>query len=137
MAKLPISWLYKNKPITEIPQGCTHFVYMIKFSNGDFYIGYKGFYSTSRKKVAGLTRRKVTVSESNWRSYRSSSKDVVQRIKDGDTPTELTILHLCKTKGCATWFELYEMVKYNVLCDTQALNKNILGRFFKCFEEQA
>lgn len=126
-----ILWLYNEKPLEVIPDGCTHFVYRLTFQSGEFYIGYKGFFSTRR--IAPGKRRKTL--ESNWQQYKSSSLDVKQKLKNGEILVKQEILHLCKHKLCATWFELVEMIKHDVLCNPKALNKNILGRFYKCVEK--
>ena len=65
-----------------------------------------------------------------------SSKELNADLKAGHiTIQSKEIIKLCKTKGSATWLELVELIKHNVLCDPQCRNKNILARFFKCYEE--
>jgi hypothetical protein len=128
------SWKYRRKALTEIPEGFEAFVYLIEFEDGLKYVGKKNFYSIRRTKVKGRVRRKVVTTESNWKVYTSSSKEVKEKIKKGTKITKRQILHLCKTKGEATYLEVYEQFIRKVLCpDRGYLNKNILGRFFTGF----
>lgn len=128
-----MSWLYNDKEITELPEGVEAFVYKIEFSDGTFYIGKKNRYSIRRTKVAGKVRKKVVTTE-RWANYESSSDVVKAKIAKG-VPFTKEIIEMCSTKGMATYLEVVYMIKYNVLCDTNALNKSILGKFFRCYED--
>ena len=122
-------WFYKEKYLIDVPEDFIGFVYKITFDNGDYYIGQKGFYSTRRTKVAGKRNRKVTIKESNWRTYKSSSEVVKARIKQGDTYTQ-EVLYICKNKSTLNYMEAYVMFTQWVLTDPKALNKNILMKVF-------
>ena len=128
-----IAWKYKGKVLTEIPEGAVGFIYRIEFGDGSFYIGQKSFYSTRRTKVAGKKNRKVTVKESNWRIYSSSSATVKEKITNGDKYNK-NIIYFCESKACMNYHEAYEMFKESVLCNPRALNKNILLKLFHCRE---
>ena len=125
-----MNWKYGRKNIKEVPEGAEGFVYIIHYENGDYYIGKKSFWSTRRVKVKGQTRRRVIRKESDWRTYRGSSEDAKKR-KD---IAKLEILHLCGCKGCTLFYEIYEQVVRNVLCDPKALNKNIFLKIFRCYK---
>jgi len=127
-------WTYKNKKITALPDKVEAFVYLITFEDGTKYVGKKNATSTQRKKVPGQLRRKVVVQESNWRDYLSSSAVVKDKITAGDKIKKREIIHMCYSKGEATYMEVVEMILRNVLCDPLYLNKNILSRFFKCYD---
>lgn len=85
------------------------FIYFINnLLTGQQYIGKKNFYSTSRQKVVGSTRRKVTKKESNWKEYTSSSKYVNEDIaKYGKDNFEFFIIDIYNTKGGLTNAEAY------------------------------
>lgn len=124
-----MTWMYKGEELSEVPEDSIGFIYKLTFSNGDYYIGQKGFFSISRKKIPGKRNRKVVTKESNWKTYNSSSKDVKERIK-AESPTTREILYLCKNKSTMNYMEAYEMFKHWVLTDPKALNKNILLKLF-------
>lgn len=129
-------WKYSGESLQEVPVGAEAFVYKIVFNDGTYYIGKKNFSSTRRlPPLKGKKRKRVVTKESNWKTYMSSSDVVKQKLKDGIAVTNKEILHICDTKGAATWLEVKEMVLHNVLCDPLALNLNILGRFYKCYED--
>ena len=128
-----MSWKYKTKILTTVPEGALGFIYRIDFSNGDYYIGRKNFYSERRVKVIGRKNRKKVVKESNWKVYNTSSTIVKERIASKEAHTK-TILHLCASKACIQYWEVHEQVINCVLCDPKALNGNILMRLFHCTE---
>ena len=128
-----IPWKYKGKVVEEVPEGAEGFIYEIVFENGDFYIGKKSFWSVRRVKVKGRINKKKIVKESNWQVYASSSKIVKKRIESGEAHTKL-IVHMCASKACTMYFEVYEMIMRKVLCAPKALNLNIFLKMFKCVE---
>jgi hypothetical protein len=127
-----MDWKYGNKVVKEHPIDAVAFVYYLEFSDGTKYIGKKSLFSTRKKKVIGKTRRVVTVSSSNWRTYMSSSDVVKGKLKAGDRLAKRNILHWCTTLGCATYLELKEQVDRNVLCDPLYLNKWISAKVMRC-----
>ena len=76
------------------------FVYrIINMSTGKSYIGKKQFWSKTTKAVKGKKRRQVTLKESDWKTYTSSSKEVNQAILDeSKSMFQFHILSLHKTK---------------------------------------
>lgn len=130
-----MDWVYKGKKVVNLPEGTEAFVYLLVFQDGTKYIGKKNTTSTRRVKVKGRVRRKVVTTESNWREYLSSSKVVKSKIEAGDKLASKEVLHMCSTKGQATYLEVYEMFLRDVLCDSLYLNLNILSRFFKCYKD--
>lgn len=131
-----MKWKYRNKILDHVPPDCEAFVYYLEFNDGTRYIGKKNFFSTRRVKVKGRLRRRVETKESDWRIYNSSSKLVKEKLANGSILKQRKIIYLCKTKAAATWYELVTMIQHRVLCDDTYLNKNILARFFKCFENE-
>jgi len=134
-----MNWVYNGVPMVEIPQGMKAFVYLltIQYEGQEFlYIGMKNFHSTRRKKVVGKTRREVTVSESNWKSYNSSSETVKSLLNTGGKIVGREVLHLCRTQGMAAYLEAYEQFHRWVLCDPQYLNKWIKIVAARCYTQQ-
>lgn len=72
--------------IHDRPDDATGFVYLIiNRSKGKYYVGQKSMYSkVTRPPLKGKTRKRKITKDSNWRDYKSSSKDLQQDIKDGD-----------------------------------------------------
>jgi len=126
-----LSWKYKRKIVKEVPAGYEAFVYLLVFEDGTKYIGKKAFYSVRRTKVKGRMRRTVVKKESDWQTYMSSSDIVKEKLKNGEKLVKREILHLCTTRGEATYLEIKEMFLRDVLCHSDYLNLNIMGKLFK------
>lgn len=126
-----MDWKYKGKIITEVPEGMEAFVYVITFQDGSKYVGKKNFYSTRRVRVKGKARRQVKVTESNWKTYMSSSTVVKEKLAAGHKLKSREIVQLTRTKGQATYEEVKYMFLHDVLCCDNWLNANILSRFFR------
>lgn len=93
------------------------FVYRIidKTTNQE-YIGKKQFHNTRRKIVRGRKNRKIVKSESDWRTYTSSSTHVNQAIiEKGKDNFEFIIETLHASKGSLTYAEVERQVLENVL----------------------
>jgi len=130
-----INWTFKEKE-AEPPVGAVAFVYYLEITDklGKLwkYIGKKQLTSARRTKVTGSARRKIVITESNWKKYLSSSLHVKAMLKDGGKLTKREILMWCNSKTCATFHELKEQVMRNVLCDPEYLNKCIAVRLLRC-----
>ena len=114
------------------------FVYLItNLITNRKYIGRKYFSSTTRKKVEGRKNRKITIKESDWKSYNSSCKDLKEDIEFlGIDNFSFRILSVHKTKGETNYEEVAQQFKRDVLksvlsCGTREYyNSNILSRYF-------
>lgn len=114
------------------------FVYLIiNLSTNQKYIGRKQIKSKIRRKVAGRKNRKITIKDSDWRTYISSSNEVQALISDlGTDNFKFIILCLCKTKGDLGYEETSEQFKRDVLKsrlengEREYYNKNIMSRWF-------
>ena len=73
------SWLFNNKPfLSKDIKDYVGFVYLIiELDTQKKYLGRKYFYQL--RKVKGKSRRQKT--ESNWKKYYGSSKEVLEQIK--------------------------------------------------------
>ena len=102
-------WLYNGQPFTEVPKGVVAFVYLLtEVETGKQYIGKKSFVSVSTAEVNG--RKKNTKRESDWQKYYSSNLEIMAKVKGGNGARfTREILHLCKTKGTASYLEAKEI----------------------------
>lgn len=102
-------WLYNGQPFTEVPKGMVAFVYLLtEVESGKQYIGKKSFISVSTTEVNG--RKKNTKRESDWQKYYSSNLEIMAKVKGGNGARfTREILHLCKTKGSASYLEAKEI----------------------------
>jgi hypothetical protein len=126
-----IPWTYKDKPVDIPPESSVAFVYLMQFEDGTKYIGKKQLTSKRKVKVAGKVRKKVTVSESNWRSYLSSSTEVKDKIKIGHKLKSREILHWCYSLGEASYKEAELQFKHRVLLSDDWINKWIYIKIYK------
>ena len=102
------------------------FVYVIKhqITGGKYYIGKKQMISKRRlKPLKGKTRKRIQHKESDWKSYMGSSNELLDYIKtNGKENFSFTILKFVSCKWEASWEELKEQIKNNVLEDHLAFN---------------
>lgn len=115
-ARIHIPWIYKLHSFEEIPEGAVSFVYVITDTvTGIGYIGKKSFWSTSCQ-IQPNGRKKNTTVESDWRKYYSSNNTILSLVKGGNgSRFRREILHICKTKGTATYLEAKEQFLRGVL----------------------
>ena len=130
-------WLYNNQELTELPEDCVGFVYLITntISNRK-YIGKKlaKFARTTTKTVTlknGTKKKKKVRSkiDSDWMNYYGSSielnKDVESLGKENFTRE---ILFFCKSKAECSYIEAREQFARRVLESTDYYNNNIMCR---------
>lgn len=143
-----------------VPESAIGFVYIILNKTlGKFYIGKKDMFSktnpeiskkrydeykasgvevtkTKNKKlskkgeVVWRYKAKNVVTETNWREYMGSNKELLVDIRAGHE-IEKTILEFAFSSSELTYLELEKMIENKVLYDCEAYNSNILGKFFK------
>tara|TARA_B100001250_G_scaffold351363_1_gene323505 strand:+ start:471 stop:929 length:459 start_codon:yes stop_codon:yes gene_type:complete len=130
------AWQYKGSTFSSDDIGDFFgFVYLItNLESGKQYIGRK--YFTQCRKHRG-SRRKRT-SESNWKKYYGSSKELNEDRKLlGDHTFKREILSLQPTAGKVNFEETRQLFLHNVLTETLKdgtpayYNSNILGRYYK------
>jgi hypothetical protein len=113
-------WLYRGEPFSEAPdlEKYYGFVYLItNLQTGKMYVGKKLFWhKKTLPPLKGKTRKRRKLVESDWRTYYGSSgllaEDVANR---GVENFKREILHLCLTKGEATYYEAKEQLVRDVL----------------------
>lgn len=130
-------WIYNNKEVTELPDDCVGFVYIItNLTNQRKYVGKKlakfskTTYKTIKKKDGSKKKKRVrTKIDSDWQEYFGSSielnKDVESLGKDNFTRE---ILFFCKSKAECSYIEAREQFARKVLESTEYYNNNIMCR---------
>ena len=123
-------WIYQGTTFTSADIGeFFGFVYRItNLESGKQYIGRKYFTQTRK---SGNGRRKRT-SESNWKAYYGSSKELTaDRKLLGNQTFSREIISLHKTKGWVNYSETKQLFLNNVLEEDNYYNSNILGRYMR------
>ena len=119
-----MTWYFNNEPVEEIDPKYVGFVYLItNLSTGKRYIGKKlaKFSKTTTKTVTlknGTKKKKKIRSktDSDWKTYWSSSKDVQADVKTlGEDKFKREILMFCLSKGTATYYEAKYQFQHEVL----------------------
>ena len=107
-------WRYDGKVFeSEDIKDYFGFCYLLTdLENGKMYIGRKYFYSSRKKKG----QRKKVKSESDWKTYYSSSKKVQQIVQEfGPNRFKREILSLYIKKGQVNYNETKLLFNHNVL----------------------
>ncbi len=101
------------------------------------YIGKKFLWSTRKQKVKGQRRGRRVTKESDWRFYKSSSKELKALIQArGVDAFTFTILSFHKTKGETNYTEVKEQFSRDVLYaklgeEYEYFNECILNRYYR------
>jgi len=120
-----MTWLYNGEPFIETPPEYQGFVYIItELNTGKKYIGKKFFWSPKTLPITKTRKKRVkTKAESDWKTYYGSSKEVQELVEsNGVDNYKREILHLCKTKGDCSYWELYEQMTNHVLIKDEFYN---------------
>jgi len=132
-----MSWYYNNQEVTELPEDCVGFVYLIvNKATCRMYIGKKlaKFSRTTYKtvKLKNGTKKKKKIRgkvDSDWLEYYGSSnelnKDVASLGKENFTRE---ILFFCKSKAECSYIEAREQFARKVLESNDYYNNNIMCR---------
>jgi hypothetical protein len=109
-------WILKEG--IELKETTFGFIYEIKNTvTNKKYIGKKQcFMRIKRKPLKGYKRNRISKSESDWKSYTSSSKELNEDIeKYGKDKFIFTIIKTCDSKWSLAYFEIKEQIEKNVL----------------------
>jgi hypothetical protein len=81
------------------------------------YIGKKQCFSRiKRKPLKGKTRNRIDSKESDWKSYTSSSNELIEDVKKyGKDKFIFKILRTCDSKWALAYFEAKEQMEKDVL----------------------
>ena len=132
-----MSWTYQGNVVTELPEDCVGFVYIIVNTlSGKMYVGKKlaKFAKTSYKVVKlknGTKKRKKIKSKinSDWQDYYGSSVELSADIAQlGVDKFTREILHYCKTKSECTYIEAKIQFERKVLESDDYYNGQISCR---------
>ena len=111
-------WTYQGEPITELPEDCTGFVYLITNTiNGRKYIGKKlARFKRSRPPLKGKTRKRRYTVESDWRDYWGSNDELKADVEElGTDKFTREILYYGKSKAECSYIEAREQFERKVL----------------------
>lgn len=136
-------WLYKGKELTELPEGCEAFVYIIvnKIS-GMMYVGKKlAKFKVTKPPLKGKKNKRRSTKESDWREYWGSSDRLNADVEQlGPENFTREILHFCPSRGIASYLEMLEQVNrrvletdnyYNGIINVRIGRSNILKEYLK------
>ena len=121
-------WIYNDEIFDTTPEEYQGFVYRITdLTNNKKYIGKKFFWKPKTLPVTKTRKRRVkTRTESDWRTYYGSSKEVQQLVENnGKENYKREILKLCLTKGECSYFEAKYQFEYDVLLSDEYYNELI------------
>jgi len=115
-------WIYNKEPLTEIPEGYYGFVYLITNNvTHKKYVGRKFFYVSKTRQVK--LKKKKYKAESDWQDYYGSNKTIQEEVaRLGKGAFHREILHLCKTKGTANYYEASEIFKRDAILKEEYYN---------------
>ena len=132
-----MTWLYQGKEVTELPEDCVGFIYLITNTvSGRMYVGKKlakfskTKYKTVKLKNGTKKRRKIKSKiASDWQTYYGSSEELSNDIKQlGNEKFTREILHYCTSKAQTSYLEAKEQFDRRVLETNEYYNGHIRVR---------
>jgi hypothetical protein len=132
-----MTWYYQETPVTELPEDCVGFVYLItNTATGRMYIGKKlaKFSKTTYKVVKlknGNKKKKRIKSkiDSDWQEYHGSSTELTEDINNqGLDKFKREILYYCRSKAECSYIEAREQFSRRVLESDDYYNGQISVR---------
>lgn len=113
-----MSWYYNNNEITELPEGCEAFVYLItNLTNNKKYVGKKlAKFKTTKPPLKGKKNKRRGTKESDWRTYWGSNDHLKEDVLNlGEDKFTREILYFCTSRGIASYLEAKEQFDREVL----------------------
>ena len=126
-----MTWTYKNKTITDIPEGIIGFVYLItNITNNRKYIGKKlTQFKRSKKPLKGRTNKRRYTVESDWKDYYGSSDELTADVELlGKDKFKREIMFWCSSKSQLSYIEAREQFTHKVLESREWYNGHIRVR---------
>jgi hypothetical protein len=130
-------WLYKGEVIESIekmPKNTFGFIYeAIYLLTNEKYLGKKVLYfNRTLPPLKGTKRKRKVVKESDWLTYYGSHSKIKQLLSEGKQENfSRKILEFAFNKKHLTYLETKYQFCNNVLENTEYINDNILGKFFR------
>ena len=113
-----MQWTYKGNTITELPEDCEGFVYLITNTTNDKkYVGKKlAKFKKTRPPLKGRINKRRSKVESDWRDYWGSSDQLQEDVNQiGEDKFTREILYYCPSRGVASYLEAREQFERRVL----------------------
>ena len=132
-----MTWYHKGSIVTELPEDCVGFVYLISCNTtGRLYVGKKlaKFSKTTYKtvKLKNGTKKKKKIRgkiDSDWQTYYGSSVELTKDIEQiGVDKFTREILYYCKSKSETSYVEAREQFDRKVLESDKYYNGHIQVR---------
>jgi len=132
-----MTWIFESQPITELPEDCAGFVYMITNQlTGRQYIGKKlakfrrTTYRVEKLKNGKKKRKKIRGTiDSDWQTYYGSSPELLRDVEQlGAENFRREILYYCRSKAECSYIEAREQFARKVLESDAYYNGHIQVR---------
>ena len=120
-----MQWTYQDKTIDTIPDEYEVFVYLItNTTTGQKYIGKKlAKFKKTRAPLKGRKNKRRSTVESDWRTYWGSSDHLNEDVaRLGEDMFTREILHMCPSRGVASYLEAKLQFEHNVLLTDEYYN---------------
>ena len=130
-------WLYKEKIIDSIekmPKNTFGFIYEVCYiPTNEKYLGKKVLqFNKKLPPLKGFKRKRKVVVESDWQTYYGSHQKIKTLLKEGKQNNfKRIILEFAFNKKHLTYLETKYLFSNHVLENTEYINDNILGKFFR------
>ena len=130
-------WLYNNeviKGIEQMPKNTFGFIYEATYiPTNEKYLGKKVlFFNRTLPPLKGAKRKRKVIKESDWQTYYGSHTKIKQLLSEGKQEYfSREILEFAFNKKHLTYLETKYQFSNNVLENTEYINDNILGKFFR------
>ncbi len=116
--KYVMQWTYQGNIIDTLPEGCEAFVYLITNKvNGMKYVGKKlAKFKVTKKPLKGKKNKRRSTKESDWKDYYGSSDRLNADVLElGEENFIREIIHICPSRGIASYLEAREQFERRVL----------------------
>jgi len=130
-------WLYNNEVIEgieQMPKNTFGFIYEATYiPTREKYLGKKVlFFNRTLPPLKGSKRKRKVIKESDWQTYYGSHTKIKQLLSEGKQEYfSREILEFAFNKKHLTYLETKYQFSNNVLENTEYINDNILGKFFR------
>ena len=113
-----MQWTFQGEPVDILPEDCEAFVYLItNLTNSRKYVGKKlAKFKKTKPPLKGKKRKRRELVESDWREYWGSNDHLKADVAElGEENFTREILHMCASRGAASYLEAKEQFDREVL----------------------